>query len=111
MIALAFLGSTVAGLLLVFAIEQLDAGFRSGAQIEQATGVPVLGLLPTLSGLGKVGKSPESYILEHPTSAFSESIRTLYTSILLSRVDHPPKKRSLPRSTWTRIASAIPRFE
>jgi capsular exopolysaccharide synthesis family protein len=114
MIALAFVGSTIIGLMLVFTIEQLDAGFRSGEQIERVTGVPVLGLVPILSGLGRIGTSPETYIVEHPTSAFGESIRTLHTSILLSRVDDPPKSilitSSLPKEGKTVIAACLARL-
>ena len=113
-IALAFVGSTFIGLLLVFGIEALDAGFRSGEQIERVTGVPVLGLVPILSGLGRIGKSPETYIVEHPTSAFGESIRTLHTSILLSRVDEPPKSilitSALPKEGKTTIAACLARL-
>ena len=114
MIALAFMGSTLIGLMLAFAVEQLDAGFRSGEQIEQATGVPVLGLVPILTGLGTVGKSPATYIVEHPTSAFGESIRTLHTSILLSRVDAPPKTilitSTLPKEGKTMLAASLVRL-
>ena len=114
MIALAFVGSGLIGLMLVFGVEQLDAGFRSGGQIEQATGVPVLGLVPLLSGLGRIGNPPEAYVLAHPTSAFGESIRTLYTSILLSRVDDPPKSilitSSLPKEGKTVITACLARL-
>ncbi len=114
MIALAFIGSTLIGLMLAFAVEQLDAGFRSGEQIEQATGVPVFGLVPMLTGLRTIGTSPASYIVEHPTSAFGESIRTLHTSILLSRVDAPPKTilitSSLPKEGKTMLAASLVRL-
>ncbi len=53
-------------------------------------------------------------MLAHPTSAFGESIRTLYTSILLSRVDDPPKSilitSSLPKEGKTVIATCLARL-
>ncbi len=113
-IALAFMGSTLIGLMLAFAVEQLDAGFRSGEQIEQATGMPVLGLVPMLTGLDAIGRSPATYILEHPRSAFGESIRTLNTSILLFRVDAPPKTilitSSLPKEGKTMLSVSLARL-
>ncbi len=114
-LALTFVGSFSIGLLLVFIVERLDNGFRSGEQIEKLTGVSVLGLVPVLSGLSKIGKAPESYILERPASAFGESIRTLHTSVLLSHLDEPPKSilitSSLPKEGKTTIASCLARMQ
>lgn len=113
-LALALVGSFFIGLLLVFAIEQLDHGFRSGEQIEQQTGFPILGLIPKLTGLRRFGKAPQDQILEHPTSALAESIRTLHTSILLSHVDRPPRRiliaSALPEEGKTTIAVCLARM-
>ncbi len=72
------------GLFLVFIIEHLDKGFRSMEQVERMMGVAPLGLIPTLTGVGTIGKKPERYILEKPASAFGEAIRRLHTALLLS---------------------------
>jgi len=113
-LALVFVGSTFLGVSLVFAVEQLDRGFRSGDQIEQLTGMHVLGLVPKLIGLSKLGKSPENAILNEPASAFSESIRTLNTALLLSHVKNPPKSilitSSQPNEGKTTIAISLGRM-
>lgn len=112
-LALALVGSFFIGLLLVFAIEQLDHGFRSGEQIEQQTGLPILGLIPKLTGLRRFGKAPQDHILEHPMSALAESFRTLHTSILLSHVDRPPRRiliaSALPKEGKTAVAVCLAR--
>jgi polysaccharide biosynthesis transport protein len=112
-LVIALMGSTLIGLLLIFVIEQMDSGFRSTEQIEEVTGVRVLGLVPLLSDWGGAGKSPANYILKHPVSMFSESIRSLYTSILTTRIDSPPKKilitSSQPNEGKTSIALCMAR--
>jgi exopolysaccharide transport family protein len=112
-LVIAVMGSALIGLLLIFIIEQMDSGFRSSEQIEEATGVRVLGLVPLLSEWGHDGKSPANYILKHPVSLFSESIRSLYTSILTTRIDVPPKKilitSSQPDEGKTSIAICMAR--
>lgn len=90
-LAVVIVAATFLGVLLVFVVEQLDRGFRSGEQIERMTGAGVLALVPAISGILGSRQSPHAYILERPTSAFGESIRSLYTSLLLSHVDAPPK--------------------
>jgi capsular exopolysaccharide synthesis family protein len=47
--------------------------------------------VPIVTGFSIKRQAPYDYILERPTSAFGESIRSLYTSLLLSHVDSPPK--------------------
>lgn len=113
-IALVVVGSTLLGILLAFVVERLDKGFRSGEQIEKATGVPVLGLVPLLSGVSKLVTTPETYLMNHPVSAFGESIRTLYTSLHVSDADNPPKKilitSAVPKEGKTSIALCLGRF-
>lgn len=75
------------GVFIAFLIEFFDRGFRGAAQVEQATGLPTLALIPSLAA----GEMPEKYILEKPLSAFSESLRTARTALHFSNVDAPPK--------------------
>jgi polysaccharide biosynthesis transport protein len=84
---MAFIGSVFLGLLLAFGVELLDLGFRSMEQIEQIMGMAPLGLVPAL----KSSDNADTYVLENPASAYSEAIRSLHTSLLLSDVDRPPK--------------------
>jgi capsular exopolysaccharide synthesis family protein len=83
---LIFLFAISQGIILAFAAEKLDLGFRSMDQVERIMGVTPLGLIPTVSKLTTVGKAPHDYILTNPGSPFYEAIRSLYTNILLSDV-------------------------
>ena len=96
LVALAFVGSIFTGVGMVAVIEAMDHGFRSMEQVEQVTGIPSLSLVPLL---GKFA-TPHNYVIDKPTSAFAESLRSLHASLLLSNVDKPPK--------MILIASAVP---
>lgn len=114
LLVIAFTLSAGAGLALVFILESLDKGFRSMDDIEAGTGVPAIGLVPTLSGLAAMGKEPQALILEKPNSAFAESVRALHASILLSNVDKPPQTvlmtSSLPSEGKTSLALSLARL-
>src|SRR6516225_4195253 len=89
---LAGLGLGVCG---AFAMEMLRAGFTSPREVEQALGIPVLASVCRLkkSELVQDGKNIPIpfYQMHHPLSPFSESLRTLRSSIHMSDVDRPPK--------------------
>ncbi|MGE5146038.1 MAG: GumC family protein [Candidatus Eiseniibacteriota bacterium] len=89
--SLTLVSALILGVGLVFAIEQLDSGFRSMDQVEREMGVPALGMIPLLDTAKSGGLPPEQYCLEKPVSAYAESIRNLYVSLSLSDVDKPPK--------------------
>lgn len=115
-IAVGLVGSLLIAVLLVFLIEHLmDFGFRSGEQIEQIVGTPVLGLVPKLSRLKNRHESPESHIVDHPASAFGEAIRTVYAGIHFSRLDNPPKKvlitSSQPNEGKTVITACLAKMQ
>lgn len=78
------------GLLLAFAQEKLDGGFRSVDQVEQATGQSVLGLIPAITGLRR--PRPEDYVLHKPKSAFSEAVRSVITAIEVATPKPPAAK-------------------
>ncbi len=90
-VAVAFLMSTIVGLLLVFAVEHFDRGFRSSDQIDAEMGVPSLGLVPGLERADLKRGPAESFVLSNPTSAFAESFRTLRTNLHLADRQTPPK--------------------
>jgi capsular exopolysaccharide synthesis family protein len=75
------------GILLAFALEWLDNGFRSTNQLEHIAGIGTLGLVPATSG----SVLPQDIILEEPVSQYSESIRSVRTALRYSDVDNPPK--------------------
>jgi polysaccharide biosynthesis transport protein len=76
-------------------MEKLKIGFTTPREVEEGLGVPVLASVPQMkkSQLVKDGKSiaVPFYQMHYPLSSFSESIRTLRSSILMSDVDQPPK--------------------
>ena len=77
------------------AMEMLNVGFTSARQIEQLLEIPVLASVAKMDK-GKLEKDGATfpvpfYQIHYPLSAFSESIRTLRSGILMSDVDTPPK--------------------
>jgi capsular exopolysaccharide synthesis family protein len=79
----------VSGLLFAYVAEFLDQGFRTAPQLEESTGVPVIGQVPSLTTVSD--RPPEDYVVDKPLSAYSEALRTVRTAIHFSNVDNPPK--------------------
>jgi capsular exopolysaccharide synthesis family protein len=98
-----------------FAMEMLRAGFTSPREVEEALGIPVLASVRRLkkSELVKDGKNipVPFYQLHQPLSPFSESMRTLRSSLHMSDVDRPPKvihvTSALPGEGKTTIAVSL----
>jgi exopolysaccharide transport family protein len=109
---LAGLGLGIGG---AFAMEMLRAGFSSPREVEEALGLPVLASVRRLkkSELIKDGKAipVPFYQIHHPLSPFSESLRTLRSSIHMSDVDQPPRvihiTSALPGEGKTTIAVSL----
>ena len=95
-------GAGFLGLMLALGVEMLDHGFRSMEQIERYMGAPPLGLVPKIEGLAKLRCGPDTQVLEKPTSAYAEAIRSLYIGLVLSGGEQLPPKTIL-------VASALPR--
>ncbi|MDB5395610.1 MAG: exoP [Rhodospirillales bacterium] len=108
--ALSLIGATLVAVLLVIGLESIDQGFRDLNQVEAALGVSALGFIPTL----RSDELPETHVLSRPFSAYSEAIRGIYTSLILSDVDHPPKivliTSSLPGEGKSTTAIALARL-
>jgi succinoglycan biosynthesis transport protein ExoP len=77
------------------AMEMLNLGFTTTRQVEELLEIPVLASVAKIdkSKLNKDGTTfpVPFYQIHYPLSAFSESIRTLRSGILMSDVDRPPK--------------------
>jgi polysaccharide biosynthesis transport protein len=82
LVALAVVVSGLIAIVLVLVIEQLDVGFRSSEQLEQAFGIPVLGSIPDIGRRQRSNKRVARYVLEQPTSSFAEAIRRAHTKLL-----------------------------
>jgi capsular exopolysaccharide synthesis family protein len=88
MITLAWaIGGLVLGIGLAFLLNILDNTFRGSEDVERRLGLPVLGQLPQLKFDKQKKLGPMSFFIDQPRSAFSESIRTIRTSVLLSLLD------------------------
>ncbi len=87
---IAFLG--VAGGMMVGAAIALmreggDHTFRRAEQIESATGLPVMAVVPQIGGR----TPPAMQVLRQPTSAYSEALRRLHIGVELSEAAASPK--------------------
>jgi polysaccharide biosynthesis transport protein len=106
----AILGALVLGVVIAFALDAMDAGFRSGGDVEKAVGLSNLAVVPTVAGV----KSVQDRVVSKPLSAYTEAIRTLYAGVQLSNVDHPPKvllvTSSVPNEGKTSTAVALARL-
>ena len=69
--------------------EMRNNSFRAARDLEQHTGLTVMGQLPTMPI--KSRKKVLEYLTEKPTSAAAEAVRNLRTSVLLSNVDQVPQ--------------------
>ncbi|TVQ96277.1 MAG: polysaccharide biosynthesis tyrosine autokinase [Desulfovibrionales bacterium] len=76
------------GVMGAFLLEALDRGFRTAEQLERATGLPVLGMIPAVA---RRKGFPDEYVLDKPHSAIAEALRGVRTAVHLCNVDKPPK--------------------
>lgn len=89
--------------------DMLRTGFRTGAEVEAATGRSVMGQIPLVprSERGEV----LTYFVDKPTSMAAEAVRNLRTSVLMSNLDRPPKvvmlTSSLPGEGKTTTSIAL----
>src|SRR5512132_2416026 len=91
LVARAAVVSGLIAVVLVLVIEQLDVGFRSSEQLEEAFGIPVLGSIPELEHRRRNNKKRVArYVLDQPTSSFAEAIRRAHTKLL-----HEPTIRTV----------------
>ncbi len=91
------ISAIAASVVLVFFVEVMDVGLKSADQVEHITGLPVLTMVPTIDAK-KANQDIGRYVLEHPLSTASESVRNLYTSLRLARPDSPLKKIAVTSS-------------
>ncbi len=78
-LVLSLLGGGGVGILLAIALENFDQTFRTGEEVEDYVGLPVLSLVPTMKSRRR---APE-YVIKEPHSPFTNSLRMLATKLLL----------------------------
>jgi capsular exopolysaccharide synthesis family protein len=112
-VGLGFVSSLAVGLFLIFLVERLDNGFSDTDQLENLTGMPVLGPVPRLAAAEKDGRAPSEIILASPDSAYGEAIRSIRTGLTVSNVDASPKviliASALPGEGKTSLAVSLAR--
>lgn len=109
-------GSTLLGLMLgcglVLLRNALDSSIHDTEELEQLTSLPILCSLPRLKGSKAAANRLVRLELDDPKSLYSEGVRTLRTSILLSDRPGQPTRRimvcsSLPEEGKTSISSNL----
>jgi capsular exopolysaccharide synthesis family protein len=95
----AFIVGCMLGMAGAVAAEKLDRVFRSAAQVEEATGVNVLGMIPEVKGASGVRASVVGQVLDNTASPAAEAVRAVFTAITLGSLDRPPKVVAITSST------------
>ena len=107
MLLLALVFGAALGAALVVLIEVLDSAFRTVAQVESVTGLPVLAMLGELPDDVDVAR----YASLKPSSAFAESVRALKTNVHYSHPDKTIKvwavTSSMPEEGKSTLALAL----
>jgi capsular exopolysaccharide synthesis family protein len=80
-------GGIMMGAALALLREGGDNTFRRSDQIESATGLAVLAMVPEVAGR----VPPSMQILQHPTSAYAETLRRLHIGIEMSEAAASPR--------------------
>jgi succinoglycan biosynthesis transport protein ExoP len=88
---IAFAIGCLLGMAGAVAVEKLDRGFRSSQQIEKATGLAVLGMVPAMKGMRTGRASMLAQVVNRTTSSISEAMRAVYTAITLGTLDRTPR--------------------
>lgn len=103
-------GGLLLGLLLAVLRHLLAQTIQSPDQLEHLTQMPVISVLPPVTGLGRKTSSP-AMVVDHPRSPFAEGVRSIRASLHLSDVDKRMKKimftSAVPQEGKSSIASAF----
>ncbi|MGH6967992.1 MAG: GumC family protein [Stellaceae bacterium] len=92
---LSAVGGLLIGSLAALLRESADHTFRRSDELEQATGLPVIAMVPDLKGMTQ----PALHVLRKPVSAFSESLRKIYVGLQLSEAAQAPKTVMISSAT------------
>ncbi|TKW61359.1 MAG: polysaccharide biosynthesis tyrosine autokinase [Blastochloris viridis] len=90
-LAIAFVIGSALGVGLMFLLELLDSGFRTSNQMEQDLAAPLLGVLGELPAEDSQAGNLAHYVVNKPTSAFTEGLRAVRTAMQFAHPDKPAK--------------------
>jgi capsular exopolysaccharide synthesis family protein len=111
MITIGFVAALFISVALAFLLEFLDRSIHSEEDVEQTLGIASLGLVPSLKRSWGASRRASAYVVQHPTSAYAESIRNLCTGLRLSSGDHLPHSMlivsSLPNEGKTTVVVSL----
>lgn len=96
-VLLSLLVSTMIATVCAFLLESLNNTIRSSGDVQEKLNQTMLGLLPEITG-GKEHVSYSQY-LDNAKSGFSEAVRTIRTSLVLSSLDNPDKVIAVTSTT------------
>lgn len=100
-LAVALVLSAMVGLGLAFLLEALDNGYRALEHLERTNRLKGLGMVPKLTAAKLKGLQPYQYPIKRPTSAYSEALRSVYTSLVFGHPGDDKPRRIL-------VTSALP---
>jgi polysaccharide biosynthesis transport protein len=100
----------ICGSLLAVILERLDRGLRSEREINEALGVPCIGLVPQVAEMGRP-RLLHQYLLTNPFAAYAEAFRSIAATMQLASALHQPKvvliTSSLPGEGKTTLAVSL----
>ena len=79
------------GIMLSLLLDRISNTINTASEIESRLGLPMLGYLQKVAGFGKKSMTSELAFLNDSQSLFSESIRTIRTSVMMSALDSAKK--------------------
>lgn len=80
------------GVLLAFLRDILDNTVKSASEVEGKLHQPVIGVIPRVNAKKNVDLEMSEAVLDKSEQSFSEAVRTLRTSVVLSGIDSPLKR-------------------
>ncbi|MBS0520743.1 MAG: polysaccharide biosynthesis tyrosine autokinase [Proteobacteria bacterium] len=95
----AFIVGCLLGMAGAIAAEKLDRVFRSASQVEKATGVAVLGMIPLVKSTIGQRANIVTQVVDRTTSSAAEAMRAVFTAISLSNLDRPARIIAVTSST------------
>ena len=81
----------VFGFIIALLRDSSDTTFKTGEDLVDHLGVPLLGVFPKLSRKELFGYVPERIVAERPRSSISESVNNIRTNIIFGASNDPPQ--------------------
>jgi polysaccharide biosynthesis transport protein len=90
-VSIAAVVALIIGMMLSLLLDRINNTINTAGEVESRLGAPMLGYLQKMDGVSKKSLKTEMAFLTDSQSLFSESIRTIRTSVLMSAVDSAKK--------------------